>query len=294
MDKALASVRESLGVSFLTSATIAVALFVVGLFILSFQNIENLALVWGRAAAISLYIDESIPKSEWEELRKTLEEHPSILRAEVIRPEDALERFRARGEDARALVEGVGPEILPPTIDVHLEPSFADLDKIKALANKLEASPQFIEVDYGQQEFDQVQRLLDLMRLIGLAAGFFIALATIFIVSNTIRLTVYARRDEIGILRLVGATRFFVRAPFLLEGVIWGFWGGSAASLGLWGADLFVAPLLSELASEVVSGMSIILFTPSVGAGLILGGVLLGIFGSSAAVSQFLDKLEET
>jgi cell division transport system permease protein len=289
LGKALGSVRESPGISVLTSATISAALVVVGLYVMALQNLEGLALIWGRTATLSAYVDDAVPAEAHETLRRRIERLDGVERATVIKPAEALERFAARGPQAAALVAGVAEEVLPAQVEIDLEGGFADLRAVEALASNVRRVAGVTDVDYGQEEFERLAALLDLLRWGGLFAGLLIALATAFIISNTIRLTVYARRDEISILTLVGATRWFVRTPFLFEGALWGLGGGLGAAVLLFIADLTLAPRVSLAIADVVGGLNVHLFTPSVGLGMLIVGVLLGILGSALAVGRFLD-----
>lgn len=287
--KALGSLRESPGISVLTSATISAALLVVGSYVVALQNLEGLALIWGRTATLSAYIDPAVPTEAHETLRRQVQTLGAVDRATLITPAEALERFAARGPRAAALVAGVTEDVLPAQIEVDLEGGFADLHAVTALAGEVRGIAGIADVDYGQEEFERLGALLDLLRWGGLFAGLLIALATAFIISNTIRLTVYARRDEISILTLVGATRWFVRTPFLFEGALWGIGGGLTATIFLFVADLTLAPRISLAIADVVGGLNIHLFTPSVGLAMLAAGILLGILGSALAVGRFLD-----
>jgi cell division transport system permease protein len=230
-----------------------------------------------------------VPAAEHERLQRRLEQLGAVERTVLVTPVEALERFRSRGPAAAALVEGVSEAVLPAVIEVHLRGGFTDLASVERLAGELKAIPGLTEIDYGKQEFERLAALLELLRLGGLIAGLLIAAATAFIISNTIRLAVFARRDEIVILRLVGATAWFVRLPFLIEGALWGLCGGGAAAVGLWLADLLLAPRLSVAIADVVGGLDLHLFAPEVALGLVAAGVIVGIAGSAVAVGRFLD-----
>ncbi len=287
-EKAFLSLRTSPGLSLLTSATVAATLALLGGYVMAVQNLESLALVWGRSASITAYIDDAQAEDSWPALQARLAAFESVGRAELVTPLQALERFRARGPQAAALVEGVVPEVLPASIEMHLEGGFTDLRMVEAVAGAVSEVPGISEVDYGQQEFERLEALLVVLRYGGLGAGLLIALATALIVSNTIRLTVYARRDEISIQRLVGATAWFIRMPFLIEGTVWGLVGGLAGAGLLWLADWLVAPRLTLAVVDVVGGLDVHLFTGDVAIGMVITGVLLGVVGSFLAVRRFL------
>ena len=292
VEKALDSLRQSPGVSLLTTGTICASLLILGTYVLVLQNLESLALVWGRHAGVSVTIDQHSPPENWPLLTQRLAELEPVAHAELLEPSTALERFRQSDPMAAALVAGVSEDILPAVIELDLRGGFANLKALEALAQKLQSIAGVAEVDYGQQEFEQLGSLLDGLRMLGLLVGLFVGVATILIVSNTIRLTVFARRDEISIVSLVGGTPGFVRTPFIIEGALWGILGGSIAMLLLWLSHHGLAPQLSAAVSEVVGGIRLHLFSPSLAMGLLLGGLLLGTLGSTLALSRFLGQQE--
>jgi len=287
--KTISSVRDSPGISFLTSGTISATLVMAGLYVVALQNLEGLALIWGRTAILTAYVDDSIPAEAHEPLRLTLEQLEQVDKAVVVTPREALERFKARGPAAAALVEGVTEEVLPASVELQLAGGFADLVAVEQLAQRVGETKGISDVDYGQREFERLQALIELLRMGGLIAGILLAIATAFIVSNTIRLTVYARRDEITILRLVGATAWFVRTPFLFEGILWGATGGALAAGLLFAAEMTLAPQISVAIADVIGGLNVHLFSVEVAVGVLIAGVLLGIVGSALAVGRFLD-----
>ena len=293
VDQAVSSLKGSPGVSLLTAGTISATLLVAAMYAMALQNLENLALIWGRTATLSAYLNEDVPLTAGESVRQQVAALPAVQRASLIGPKQALERFRARGQEAAALVADVSEDALPPLIEIDLRPGFADLQAVEELAEEIARVPGIANVDYGQQEFERLKALLEVLRYGGIGAGLLILLATAFIVSNTIRLTVYSRRDEIGILRLVGATRWFVRMPFLIEGALWGLLGGGLAVLLMWLAHLFLAERLSMAIADVVGSLNVTLFDSRVALAALLAGVGLGVFGSAFAVGRFLDVEEE-
>ncbi|MEZ4272572.1 MAG: permease-like cell division protein FtsX [Myxococcota bacterium] len=282
--------HSSSGASALTVGTIAASLLVVGAYIATLQNLEKLALLWGRGATVTAYIADTQVPQTWESIRSHIARLEGVESATLVTPEVALERFQARGQAAAALVAGVDSSILQASIDLSLRRGFADLTHLEELASTLEAIPGITEADYGREEFERLHALVDVLRGIGTLVGLFIALATVFIISNTIRLTVYARRDEIDILRLVGATAWFVRIPFIIEGALWGIGGGGLAVLLLWLTDRLLAPRLSMIVSDILDGIAVHFFAPDIGTLVIIGGLVMGVVGSTLAVGRFLDE----
>lgn len=288
LETTFSAVREAPGLSLLTILTIGAALVVLGGYVAGLQNLEKLALTWGRAATISAYLDDGLAPEHWDAIRDTVADLDAVESARLLSPARALAEFRAQGPETAALVEGIEPGILPASVEVDLRPAFADLSDVERVSGAIRTIDGVAEVDYGREEFDRLQALLELLRIVGLVVGLFVVAATAFIISNTIRLTVFSRRDEIRILSLVGATRWFIRAPFLLEGAIWGLGGGVVAAGTLLLADLLLAPRISNAVAEVLGGLEVSFFSPLIGLSVAATGVVLGVLGSSLAVTRFL------
>ena len=288
IEAAAGSLRESPGLTLLTTATIGSALVVLGGYVAGVQNLERLALSWGRTTAVSAYLADGTDPEEWSALAESIEGVAGVESATVVAPGEAMERFRARGPEAAELIEGIPDDVLPASIEIDMASEFADLHQVASAAEMIARLPGVVEVDYGQDEFERLAALLEFLRIIGVAVGLMVVATTAFIISNTIRLTVFARRDEIQILSLVGATHRFVRAPFLMEGALWGLAGGllAAGTLGL--ADRLAAPRITDAVANILGGMQIVLFTPASGSAVIATGVVLGVLGSSRAVRRFL------
>jgi cell division transport system permease protein len=287
--KTATAIRAAPGLSLVTAGTIAAVLSLLGAYIMAVQNLERLTLVWGRSAAITAYVADTQKPEQWLALTSVVAQQTAVAKAELVTPVQALERFRSRGPEAAALVSGVLADILPATIEVELKGGFTDLTQVEAVAMAIGKVPGIAEVDYGREEFDRLTALLSVLRAGGLGAGILIALATAFIVANTIRLTVYARKDEIMILRLVGATAWFIRVPYLLEGALWGLTGGLGGALLLWLCDSLLAERLSLAVADVLGGLQVNLFALDVAVMIIAGGTALGVLGSALAVRRFLD-----
>jgi len=287
--KGLDSIRQSFGVTVLTSATIGAALLVAGAYVMALENVEALSLTWGRAAAVTVYFRDNASVESWSNVVTKLGHFDGVESAKLVSPQQAMARFRARGPEAAALVEGVEDELLPTSVQLTLRQGFTDLAAVERIATLARKQPDVASVDYGQEEFARLRSLLEVLRLGGLFAGLLIAIATAFIIANTIRLTVYARREEIIILQLVGAGRWFIRAPFLFEGLLWGLTGGAIGVALLWGLDRAVAPALTRALSDVLGGLAVHFFDVRVGALLLGAGLLLGILGSLAAVGRLMD-----
>ena len=280
--------RRGAGVSALTTATLTAGLLLLGLYAMLMQNLHDLVRTWGRPGQLVAVLELDLPAAAWEATRASLAALPGVAEASLVPPELALARFRDQGAEAAELVAGVDPELLPALVQVQLHPG-ADLAQLQRLAEAVQPMAGVAEVDSGAEELRGLGLLLRALRLGGLAFSLCITALVGFIVANTIRLAIDGRRQEIAILQLVGATRRFIGAPFLLEGAAWGATGGSLALLLLYGLDRLAAPQLAQLMAELAGPLAPRLFAWPLGLALWALGLALGLGGSAVAVHRALN-----
>ncbi len=298
LGRAAASIAEAKTVSALTTITIALALLLCGAYVASVDCLDEIIRRWGRVSTISAALADTASPEAWSAAARTIAEFSDVETAELVYPEEALERFRRRGPEAAALVDGVDAGALPATVEIELATRAVDLaETTRAIVAQIAAVPAVVSVDYGERELRQLQRLVRIVKTGGAMGALLLALATVFVVSSTIRLTIMGRKDEIEILDLVGATRWFIRVPFLLEGAAWGLGGGLLALVAMASLQAFMVPHLGSALSASVGGiggtigstLDLQLLTPALQFGLPLGGLVLGVSGSAAAVRRCLN-----
>jgi len=288
LEQALLGLWRSLGVSILAVVTIGIALGLLATFGVVVSNLARVADRIGRGVEISAYVVRTATVAQTEEARATIAAWPDVAEARTLTSSQAMDAFRASlGNDA-AILEGLPDDVLPPSIEVRLVNREWTAVEVRALAERIDALAPIEDVRYGQQEIARVHALLGFSRAVALVVAVVLCLAVILLVSNTIRLTVYARRDEIEIQGLIGATDAFIRAPFVIEGAIQGWLGGMVAGIGL----LLFQGVLREGIRRGLSyayGPIDLEFVPiSFLGGLLLLGVLLGLIGSLLAVGKFV------
>ena len=211
-------------------ATIATALFMLGAFALVVVNMEGLLDDFGRELQITAYLEEGLSEAEAEELTLSVGTVEGVEAVAHVSKDEALERFREMAGGA-ALLEGLEGNPLPASLNIYLRPERRTPEGLVVLQTSLDGLPGIEELAHGQEWVDGYARLAALLRVAGYALGFVLSLATLLIVANTIRLGLFARRDEVEILELVGASRLYVRTPFLVEGFVQGAMGGAIAAL---------------------------------------------------------------
>lgn len=275
------NLKSHAGLHAVSVAIIALAFLILGVFLLSVTNLGEVIERWGETIQISLYLKDGLSDDQLLALKKRVQAHEAVQTVEYVSKAEALRRFRIMLKGQADLLDGLGDNPLPASFEVHLDPDHRSLEQVEAAAAQFAEFRSVEQVEYGREWLKNFTSLLRLVKLAGAVVGILIFAAALFIISNTIKLTVYSRRDEIGIMKLVGASDFSIRLPFLIEGVTAGTIAGAVALLVLW--------LLFELVVRQLGLPAFVHFLPAhFSAGMILAGAGLGVFGSSVSFSEFL------
>jgi cell division transport system permease protein len=273
-----------------STITLAAALFVMGAFGMALHGARNLAHAWGQGGHISCAIALDVPQARWAALKDQVAALPGVAHAELITPEQALQAFAARGPEAAALVEGVAATALPASLRVQPQGSMMAQEAMAQLASQLRGMRGIEDVAYGELKLERVRAAIRALAMLALALGALFFVAMVFMVANTIRLMIYARQEEVRILRLVGATAWFVRAPFLLEGLTWGVMAGFLGGGALWGLDYAFAEHLHHAQQTLGQNAALHVFSGSMLMAQVATGAVLGLLGSFMALHRFLDE----
>ena len=273
----------------MTVGTITLALLIIAFFLLLFVNLRGLADNWSDRVQVTAYFDQELPPQELTTLKTKIQSLPGTDKVAYITKDEAVKRFRARLKGQESLLEGVTADVLPASIEITLKKGKRDTESVEAYVALLKKIPLIKEVQYGEEWVKRFTTFMNFMRLVGALLGGFLVLAVIFIVSNTIKLTIYSRKEELELLGLVGATRLFIKAPFLIEGLIQGA-AGALLTLVMLVASYFgflhnAGNFLSFQPSD--AGLS---FLPAEYiVGIFFGGMLLGFLGSLTSLKRFIN-----
>jgi cell division transport system permease protein len=281
---ALRGLRASPVTSGVAVATIGIALVLVGAFALLLGNMRGLLERVGDDLVVAAYLEEGLPEARRQELLETVRGTPGVESVRLVSEAEALERFRRGIGRGAAFVDALGENPLPASLEIRLVPAQRSVEGMRALVARLEGLPGVDDLASGQDWVEGYVRAVAVVRGLGIGLGAILALATLLIVANTIRLGVFARRDELEILSLVGASRSFVVTPFLLEGVAQGALGGALALALLFGLFHLVLPGMAFGLELLLGGAAPRFFTGTEAAWLVSGGAGLGLLGSAAAL----------
>jgi cell division transport system permease protein len=287
--RALEAMARGPYVALVGMATIFVAVFATGLLAAALGGAERLLSAWAGEVRISVYL---APGANLEAAARAARAVAPGREVEAVPAATALRRLSQTLGDEAHVLEGVGPGALPDAVEVNA-PGIS-LAGARALASALRSAvPGAADVDYGNAWLERLERLLRRGKLVALLLFSALAVATAVLVSNTLRLAVFARREEIEIMKLVGATDAFVSAPFLIEGLLQGIIGALAAVGALLVAHALVVPRL-RAAAAVADGLRLSDTLPvPLLAALVLGGGAVGVLGSALSVARTLRRLPE-
>jgi cell division transport system permease protein len=282
-DEAVASLWRGRRSGALSTATIALALFVLGAFLIVTSNLERLGAEWSSSADMSVYLSDAVTAPERTAVESALDAGGVVTSRAYVSKADALARFRSTFADLASSVEGLGDNPLPASYEVRLRTGVDQ--QVDALVARLRQLPGVADVRYDRQWLTRLLAAIGFIRGVGLVLGLLLASAAALTVANVVRLALFARQDEIDIMELVGAPQVYIRGPFVMEGTLQGGLGAilAVAALGL--TYLAVrGSYLAPLAATV--NLSSVRFLPlELCLALIVGGMLVGCLGGLVAAT---------
>ena len=267
--------------SLLSTTTIAFALFVASLYGLVAINLHRTLQTIEERVEIVVYLLRGTPVEVVTVAIGEIESFPEVATATHVTAEQALERAKAELVEFQGIFSEFETNPLPASLEVRLLPGFRGSEAVRRVAERLEGYNFAEEVQYGGEWVAKLDRLRNIGAAVGLLIGGAFAVASIIIISTTIRMAVIQRANEINIMRLVGATDSFIRRPFLLEGCIKGALGGVGA-LGLcYAAFSAVDALLFQSQFFTVAQSALVVGV----------GTALGLLASATSVRRYLHQI---
>ncbi len=267
---------------------IVFSLLIFSIFLLVLLNLNRLTAHWEGKIQVICYVRDGLSTHELENVRKNILTMKGVKSVTYVSKSDAALLFRRLFGEQKGVLDGMDLNILPASFEVHLEQQFHRGQGLEQLAKKLVQLRGITDIQYAREWITRLSTIVHLLRWGQWILGGILFLAISFIVSNTIKLTIYSRREEIEIMRLVGATNGHIKIPFLIEGLFQGVSGASLA-LGLLFLLYQVFVFQSGPSIRAYFGPVAFSFLPwsSVG-GVISVGISLGILGSYLSLARFL------
>ena len=284
--KAIQDIKANRLLNSISIITIALSIIIVSTFTLFFINACDIMNAWKQGIRIMAYLKPNASEGNLPDLKKKILGLYGVQDVRFISKQEALEQLQNQMKRQSSLLENLKENPLPDAFEVRMIASSHQVEKIELLATQIESLPFIEDVEYGQAWLGRFNNIFNLFRLTGYAIGGLFFMAALFIVANTIRLVFYSRREEVEIMRLVGATDGFIKAPFYMEGLILGASGGI---LGLGALFVTFMVISSNVEQDLSLGLlNIRFFSPWALWGILLGSMFVGWLGCYLSLKQFL------
>ena len=278
------SFKRNIWMTLASIFTVVLSLFILGFFSIVILNLNKMADTLESQVQISVYLKDDLSQEEIDETKETLSKIEGLQDIKFTTREEAMENFKERLGDQQFLLDALDDtNPLPDSFSLTV----TSPQQVKTIADTVVALDSVESASYSQDIINHLFNLTHLIRLIGVALIILLTGAAIFIISNTIRLTVFARRKEIAIMKYVGATDWFIRWPFLLEGICLGFICGCLATI-------FLYIVYNQVTQELYEAMAFFPLIPQhpfinyISLAILVAGIIIGALGSTISLKRFL------
>ena len=282
--EAAISLKRNNLMSFASITTVAISLVILGLFLIMVMNLNNMAAHLESQVQINVYLEDNLSEAERYEIGNNIKKIKGVEEITFVTKDEAIERFRERLGEQKYLLDALDDaNPLPYSYEVKLTLP----EQVKSAAAEIAEYPGVKTAKFGQEAIEQLFKLTHMIRVFGVVLILFLVFATLFIISNTIRLTVFARRKEIGIMKYIGATDWFIRWPFIMEGMALGFGGALIATLVL-------RTSYSAITNQIYQSFMFLPLIPqypflnNLTILLIVLGMIIGALGSAISLKKFM------
>lgn len=280
--EATASLIRDRGSKLLAIATIALALFVLGAFLLVTSSLDRLTATWSATAEMSVYLRDDVSDEQRAAIETTVAGSNLVERREFVSKVEAARRFRRDFPDLAGGADGVAVNPLPASFELRLRAAGIASPDLERLAQTMTQMPGVVDVRYDRQWLERLARLVTVLRWIGIALASALAVAAALTVTAVVRLGMFGRRDEVEIMALVGAPFSAIRGPFVIEGILQGGIGAAVALAVLRGVyELLRLRLVTDLPGLDTSLLQFLPLLPMVG--IVAGGMIVGCLGGLVA-----------
>lgn len=286
--RALDGARRKPLIQLVAVGTIALSLLLVGVVELTAFNVRRLAAGWGQNVQMTVYLEDGVAPARAQKVAAALAKLPGVTGVKLVDAHEAWQRLQRSLGGERGLLDGVEEGFLPASIEVSLKPGVAEVLRAHPAFERLRHTAGVEDVELMGSWAARLRDVEHLLSMAGWAVAALVLCACLYIVGSTIRLGVFARRDEIEIWKLVGATNGFVKAPFLVEGGLQGALGTGLAAALLYGLYRVASPRIEAVLGGWLASGPLGFFTPSQLALAVAFGALVGLCGSALALGRYV------
>jgi cell division transport system permease protein len=286
LSETVQNLRRNFLMTIAAISTVAISLLLLGGVQILGLMVNNMTQSWEARVEVSVFLRDDITDNERTTLSRDITQMPEVKTVTYITKSDAFNEFKEMFKEQPEFYESLPADALPASYRIKLK----DADTTEEVVARLVGAPGVDEVKAGDEFVKRLLQVNALLRTTTLTMSVILMIASAALIANTIRLAIYARREEIGIMKLVGATNWFIRIPFMLEGVFAALVGALISGLIVIGANTF---LFSRIGNALAFLRQVFQFSPgemiSVLLLLVGVGLVVGLIGSTLALRRFLE-----
>ncbi len=284
--RAITDIKQNLVTHVMTTIVVALTCLVFIFFSVFSINLQRIADRFGKELAIVVYLKKEIPQDRIPSLYQKILSMDGIENVRFVSSEEAFRRLESYFKDEREVLEGVDPMFLPPSFEIQINRAVYNPARVRKIASELAKWTEVQKVQYGKEWVDRLEAFSKAVRAAVVASAILLLVMAAFVVSNTIKLTVYARQDEIEIMRLVGATNSFIQGPFLMASFLQGITGSTAALIiGLFCYE-YVLNIIGQ--TSLIKSLNLHFLPHAYMVVIVLASGLFCMVGTAMALRRFL------
>lgn len=276
------------GRNFVSIMIIGFSFLIIGIFLALSNNLTYLGEQLSNNLAISFFLDKNLKGEDLEYIKSQILASLLVEQITYVSSDEAFQRFSANFPELKEILSNLQSNPFPPSFEVRLKKRAMSLAALTAFIENIRHLKGVIDVQFNQEWVEKMESLSRVVKAIGFFLGGILIMASFFIISNVVRLNVLARKNEIEILRLVGATNTFIRIPFLIEGLVLGLLGSLVSILILF---LLIKIFPIYIGSSLGAAKELLNLRPLTTEQVIwlmIGGAVIGTLGSVSSISRFL------
>ncbi|OGW22659.1 MAG: hypothetical protein A3K09_00005, partial [Nitrospinae bacterium RIFCSPLOWO2_12_FULL_47_7] len=258
------------------------------LFLIIFVNLNAFLFTWSNEVQLIVYLDDNISAKDRQVLEKRISQNPDLKSISYVSRDMAWESFKNTFSARTDFLKSLDFNPLPASYNLQFKQSPERVDKIRKFAEEIRKSSGVESLEFGEKWIARFENFMIFLRVFLLAVGGFLGLGLIFIVSNTIKLSVYSRQDEIELMLMVGATHGYIKTPFLLEGIAQGFAGALISLVLIKLIHIQMKLQFQETLESIIHGGDFLFISPFYVFLIFLVSILVGMLGSYFSINQFL------
>jgi len=264
-------------VSLIAIGVIFFSLLLFSIFLVITFNLFGVVKYAQSKVEINAFLKDDIPSDSLKALEEKIKKISGVKSVQYVSREDALKELKEEMSNVQELLEALETNPLPSSFRIKLEEGYHSLKEIEDIAKKISVFKEIEDVSYGKKFLTRLDTIVKILFIFDILVGLVISIASIFVVSNTIRLTVISRKDSIEIMQLVGATERMIKAPFIIEGMTEGFLGSIISVITIYGIFIITRRYFQFYFPHIYILIGIVIF-----------GIILGFIGSRNAVNAYL------